>query len=126
MNGEQTWTHFTYRPCTQGEHVACIAVLFLLLVLIIIILGVVITTYVPFFHIALGDISQERLMSKEEVGEIQKAWEGSLWLTALNHICVFSCTKEPSAMRRIAAILQKYGFTNQKTVMLLKGGTIVL
>ena len=65
-------------------------------------------------------------MSKEEIREIQKKWEGSSWLTRPNHICVISCTKEPSAMRRIADILQKYGFTNQKTVMLLKGGTIVL
>ena len=64
-------------------------------------------------------------MSKEEFGEIQKTWEGSSWLTPSNHVCVISCTKEPSVMTRIADILQKYGFTNQKTVMLLKGGTIL-
>ena len=127
LNGEQTCTQFTYRPCTQGEHVACIALLFLLLVLLIILLLlVVINTYVPFFHIALCDISQEGLMSKEEVGEIPKTWKGFLCLTPSNHICVISCTKEPSVMTRIADILQKCGFTDQDNVMLLKGETFIL
>ena len=125
INGEQTCTHCTCQPCTQREHVACIAVLLLFLVLLVIllILVVFITTYVPFFYIALGDISQEGLMSKEEVGEIQKNWES--W-TALNHICAISYTKEPSEMTRIAGILQKSGFTGAEAVMLLKGGTILL
>ena len=87
---------------------------------------VVITTYVPFFYIALGDISQKGLMSKEEVGEIQKNWDGFSWLTVLNHICVIACTKEPSVMARIADILQKSDYTGAKGVMLLKGGTILL
>ena len=128
INGEQTCTHCTFQPCTQGEHVSCIAVSFLLLVLLVIllILVVVITTYVPFFYIALGDISQEGLMSKEEVGEIQKNWEGYSWSTALNHICTISSTKEPSVIARIADILQKSGFTGKEEVMLLKGGTILL
>ena len=128
INGEQTCTHCTCQPCTQGEHVACIAVSFLLLVLLVIllILVVVITTYVPFFYIALGDISQEGLMSKKEVGKIQKKWERYPWLTALDHICAISCTKEPSVMTRIADILQKSGFTGEEEVMLLKGGTILL
>ena len=64
-------------------------------------------------------------MSIEEFGEIQKTWKGSSCLTACNHIYVISCTKEPSVMTRIVDILQKYGFTNQKNVMLLKGGTIL-
>ena len=54
-----------------------------------------------------------------------QTWEGSSCLTACNHICVISCTKEPSVMTMIADILPKYGFTNQKNVMLLKGGTIL-
>ena len=124
INGEQTCTHCTYQPCTQGEHVACIAVLFLLLVLLVILLPVVITIYVPFFYIALCDISQEGLMSKEEFGEIQKTWKGSSCLTACNHICVISCTKEPSVMTRIVDILQKCGLTGWREVMLLKGRTI--
>ena len=121
-------THCTCQPYTQGEHVACIAVSFLLLVLLVIllILVVVITTYVLYFYIALGDISQEGLMSKEEVGEIHKNWVGSHWLSTLNHICAISCTKEPSVMTRIADILQKSGFTGKEEVMLLKGGTILL
>ena len=128
INNEQTCTHCTCQPCTQGEHVACIAVLFLLLVLLVIllILVVVITTYIPFFYIALGDISQEGLMSKEEIGEIQKKWKRCPWLTALDHICAISCTKEPSVMTRVADILQKSGFTGKEKVMLLKGGTILL
>ena len=128
INGEQTCTHCTCQPCTQGEHVACIAVLLLFLVLLVIllILVVVITTYVPFFYIALGDISQEGLISKEEVGEVQKKWGRSSRLTALNHICAISCTKEPSVMTRIADILQKSGFTRVEGVMLLKGGTIIV
>ena len=115
-------------PVHKGKHVACIAVSFLLLVLLVtlLILVVVITTYVPFFCIALGDISQEGLLSKEEVGEIQKKWKRSSWLTALNPICAISCTKEPSVMTRIADILQKSGFTGKEEVMLLKGGTILL
>ena len=126
INGEQTCTLCTCQPCTQ--HVACIAVLLLFLVLLVIllILVVVITTYVPFFYIALGDISQEGLMSKEEVGEIQKKWKRYPWWTVFNHICAISCTKEPSVMTRIADILQKSGFTGKKEVMLLKGGTILL
>ena len=128
INGiKQTCTLCTCQPYTQGEHVACIAVLLLLLVLLVIflILVVVIATYVPFFYIALGDISQEGLMSKEEVGEIQKNWVGFSW-TALNHICAISCTKEPSVITRIADILQTCGFTWKEEVMLLKGGTILL
>ena len=65
-------------------------------------------------------------MSKEEVGEIQKKWKGSHWLTALNPTFAISCTKEPSVMTRIADILQKSGFTGKEEVMLLKGGTILL
>ena len=128
INGEQTCTHCTCQPYAQGEHVACIAVLLLFLVLLVIllILVVVITTHVPFFYIALSDISQEGLMSKEEVGEIQKKWEGYSWLTALGRTCAISCTKEPSVMTRIADILQKSGFTGKEEVMLLKGGTIFL
>ena len=130
INGEQTCTHCTCQPYTQGEHVACIAVLLLFLVplVILFILVVVITTYVPFFYIALGDISQEGLMSKGEVGEIQKNWsrEVSSWWTVLNYICATSCTKEPSVIARIADILQKSGFTGVEGVMLLKGGTILL
>ena len=100
----------------------------LVLLVILFILVVVITTYVPFFYIALGDISQEGLMSKGEVGEIQKNWsrEVSSWRTVLNHICAISCTKEPSVIARIADILQKSGFTGVEGVMLLKGGTILL
>ena len=106
----------------------CIAVSFLLLVLLVIllILVVVITTYVPFFYIALGDISQEGLMSKEEVGEIHKNWRRFSLRTALKRICAVSCTKELSVMTRIADILQKSGFTGKEEVMLLKGGTILL
>ena len=128
INGEQTCTHCTCQPCTQGEHVACIAVLLLLLVLLVIllILVVVITTNIPFYYIALGDISQEGLMSKEEVGEIQKNLEKYVWWTALNHICAISCTKEPSVMARIADILQNSDYTRAEGVMLLKGGTILL
>ena len=128
INGEQTCTLCTCQPCTQGEHVACIAILLLFLVLLVIllILVVVITAYVPFFYIALGDISQKRLISKEEVEEIQKNWEGSSWLTALNHFCAISCTKEPSVMARITDILQKSGFTGVEPVTFLKGGTILL
>ena len=85
---------------------------------------VVITTYVPFFYIALGNISQEGLMSKEEIQQVPKCWEGSSLETASNSICVISCTKESSVMTRIADILQKSGFTDQEHVMLLKGGTI--
>ena len=129
-NGEQTCTHCTCQPYTQGEHVACIAVLFLLLILLVILLVVVviiiITTYVPFFYIVLGDISQEGLMSKEEIQQVPKCWEGSSLKTASNSICTISCTKEPSVMSRIADILQKSGFTGKKEVMLLKGGTILL
>ena len=127
INGEQTCTHCTCQPCTQGEHVACIAVLLLFLVLLVIllILVVVITTYIPFFYIVLGDISQEGLMSKEEVGEIQMNWGRFSCLTVLNHICVIACTKEPSVMARIADILQNH-FTGAEAVMLLKGGTILL
>ena len=65
-------------------------------------------------------------MSKEEFGEIQKTWKGSSCLTACNHICVISCTKEPSVMTRIVDILQKYGFTDLNDVMLLKGETFIL
>ena len=127
INSEQTCTHFTYQPCTQGEHVACIAVLFLLLVLLVIFLIVVVgTTYVPFFHVALGDISQEGLLSKEEIQQVPKCWEGSSLKTASNSICKISCTKEPSVMTRTADILLKSGFTDQNHVMLLKGGTILL
>ena len=128
INGEQTCTHCTCQPYTQGEHVTCIAVLLLFLVLLVIllILVVVITTYVPFFYIALGDISQEGLMSKEEVGEIQKKWESYPWLTALDPTCAISCTKDPSVITRIVDILQKSGFTGKEEVMLLKGGTILL
>ena len=127
INVEQTCTHCTCQPCTQGEHVACIAVLFPLLVLLVILVVVVvfITTYILFFYIALGDISQEGLMSKEEVQQVPKCWEGYSLKTALNSICTISCTKEPSMMTRIADILQKSGFTDQKHVMLLKGGTIL-
>ena len=65
-------------------------------------------------------------MSKEEVQVIAKKWvNGFLW-AALNHICEISCTKEPSVMTRIADILQKSGFIDQKHVMLLKGETILL
>ena len=128
INGGQTCTHCTCQPYTQGEHVACIAVLLLFLVLLVIllILVVVITTYVPFFYIALGDISQEGLMSKEVVGVIQKNWDGYSCLTALNHICAISCTKEPSVMARIADILQKSGFTGVEVVTFLKGETILI
>ena len=126
INGEQTCTHCTCQPCTQGEHVACIAVLFLLLVLLVIlVVVVVITTYILFFYIALGDISQEGLMSKEEIQQVPKCWEGSSLWSALDSICTISCTKELSMMTRIADILQKSGFTDQKHVMLLKGGTIL-
>ena len=125
INSEQTCTHCTCQPCTQGEHVACIAVLFLLLVLIFLIV-IVGTTYVPFFYIALGDISQEGLMSKEEIQQVPKCWEGSSLETASNSICKISCTKEPSVMTRTADILLKSGFTDQNHVMLLKGGTILL
>ena len=122
INGEQTCTHCTCQPCTQGEHVACIAVLFLLLVLLVILLVVVVsTTYVPFFYIALGDISQEGLMSKEE---IQKEWKKSWWSMALNPICTISCTKEPSVVTRIVDILQKCGLSGEEEVMLLKGRAI--
>ena len=103
--------------------------LFLLLVLFVILLIIVvgtITTYVPFFYIALGDISQEGLMSKEEIQQIPKCWEGSSLKTASNSICKISCTKEPSVMTRTADILLKSGFTDQNHVMLLKGGTILL
>ena len=128
INGEQTCTHCTCQPYTQGEHVACIAVLLLFQVLLVIllILVVVIITYVPFFYIVLGDISQEGLMSKEEIQRVPMCWEGSSLETALNSICKISCTKEPSEMTRIVNILQKSGFTDQKHVMLLKGGTILL
>ena len=128
INVEQTCTHCTCQPCTQEEHVACIAVLFLLLVLLVIllILVVVITTYVPFFYIALGDMCQEGLISKEEVGEVQKTWEGVHWLIVLNHICAISCTKEPSVMTRIVDILQKSGFTGAEEMTLMKGRTILL
>ena len=104
---------------------ACIAVLFLLFVLLVIILVVVVvTTYIPFFYIALGDISQEGLMSKEEFGEIQKTWKGSSCLTALNHICAISFTKEPSVMTKMADILQKCGLSEKEEVILLKGRAI--
>ena len=63
-------------------------------------------------------------MSNEEIQQVPKCWEGSSLKTALNSICTISCTKEPSVMTKIAAILQKSGFTDQKHVMLLKGGTI--
>ena len=119
INGEQTCTHCTCQPCTQGEHVACIAVLFLLLVLLVILVVVVVTTYVPFFYVALGDISQEGLMSKKEVQQVLKCWKTA------NSICKISCTKEPSVMTRIADILLKSGFTDQEHVMLLKGGTLL-
>ena len=127
INSEQTYTHCICQPCTQGEHVACIAVLFLLLVLLdIVLLVVAFTTYVPFFYIALGDISQEGLMSKKEIQQVPKCWEGSSLETASNSICKISCTKEPSVMTRIADILQKSGFTGKKEVMLLKGWTIII
>ena len=128
INVEQTCTHCTCQPCTQGEHVACIAILLLFPVplVILLILVVVITTSVLLFYIALGDISQEGLMSKEVVGVIHKKWDGYSWLTALNHICAISYTKEPSVMTRIVDILQKSGFTGEEEVMLLKGGTILL
>ena len=128
INGEQTCTHCTCQPCTQGEHVACIAVLFLLLVLlvILIVVVVVITTSVPFFYIALGDISQEGLMSKEEIEEIQKKWKGSLWSIALKHFCIISCTKDPSVVTRIVDILQKCGLSGREEVMLLKGRQFIL
>ena len=60
-------------------------------------------------------------MSKEEVQVIAKKWERVSLKTALNHICVISCTKEPSVMTKIADILQKCGLTGREEVMLLKG-----
>ena len=87
---------------------------------------VVFTTYVPFFYIALGDISQEGLIFKEEVGEIQKTWKGYSWLTALNHICAISYTKEPSVMARIVDVLWKCGLTGREEVMLLEGRALLL
>ena len=65
-------------------------------------------------------------MSKEEIDQVQKCWEGSSLKTASNSICKVSCTNKPSVMTRIADILQKSGFTDQKHLMLLKGGTIIL
>ena len=65
-------------------------------------------------------------MSKGEIQQVPKCWEGSSLETASNSICVISCTKESSVMTRIADILQKSGFTDQEHVMLLKGGTILL
>ena len=65
-------------------------------------------------------------MSKEEIQQVPKCWEGSSLKTASNSICAISCTKEPSVMTRIVDILQKNGFTDQKNLMLLKGGTILL
>ena len=64
-------------------------------------------------------------MSKEEIQQVPKCWEGSSLKTASNSICTISSRKEPSVMTRIADILQKSGFTGKKEVMLLKGGTIL-
>ena len=80
----------------------------------------VIATYVPLFYIALCDISQEGLISKEEFGEMQNWPRGRYSRTALNPICTISCTKEPLVMIRIVDILQKSGFTGKEEVMLLK------
>ena len=96
----------------------------LLLLLPSVLLIVFITTYIPFFYIALGDISQEGLMSKEEIEEIQKKWKGSLWSIPLKHFCAISCTKDPSVVTRIAQILQKCGLSGREEVMLLKGRAI--
>ena len=63
-------------------------------------------------------------MSKEEVGEIRKQWEGSFWWTALNHTFAISFRKESSVMTRIADILQVCGLSGKEEVMLLKGRAI--
>ena len=65
-------------------------------------------------------------MSKEEIRQVPKCWEGCSLENASNSICTISCTKEPSVITRIADILQKSGFTGKEEVMLLKGGTILL
>ena len=112
VNGEQTCTHCTCQPCTQRKHVAYIAVLLLFLFLhdnVILLIAVVITTYVPFFCIALGDISQEGLMSTEEIQVIAKKWEKVALYACISPIngeqtCTH-CTCQPCTRRKHVAYI---------------------
>ena len=66
-------------------------------------------------------------MSKEEVKVIVKKWERLSLDTALNHICVILCTKEPSVIGRIVVILEKCDCcTGRNELMFLKGGTTIV
>ena len=77
--------------------------------------------YWPFFHVVLGALVRDGLMSKEDFHEVKKEWETYNWQEGLSLICSIQCIKEHTVMERTVEILEKCGWTTKDTTV-LKGG----
>ena len=79
-----------------------------------------------FFHVVLGTLVQDGLMSKEDVHEVQKEVETYDWQRGLHLMCRIQCIKEPTVIARTVEILVRFSLTNEEDseLTILRGGNI--